>query len=301
MPDGRVDVVIGTQPSGQGHETSFAQVVAGSARRAGRGASTSSRRYRRGAGRRRLAFRPLDAPRRDGDSPRRAIDLIDKGKRIAGASSGLDAGRCHFDDGRFAFARYQSHLRFSRTGQRGGAARPAGRRSRQALRSSPTTRCTIRCFPTAPPSARSRSIPTPARSTITRYACDRRRRPLHQSADRPRPDPRRDRAGRRPGDVGTGLSRSRQRAAADRLVHGLRHAARRTCCRRSAPRSPRCCRRPIRSASRPAARAARRPAPAVMVSAILDALGEFGVRDVTMPATPYKVWQAIRDAQGRTV
>src|SRR5262249_15534307 len=27
-PEGRVDVVIGTQPSGQGHETSFAQVVA---------------------------------------------------------------------------------------------------------------------------------------------------------------------------------------------------------------------------------------------------------------------------------
>ncbi len=26
-PQGRVDVVIGTQPSGQGHETSFAQVV----------------------------------------------------------------------------------------------------------------------------------------------------------------------------------------------------------------------------------------------------------------------------------
>src|SRR5439155_13166352 len=26
-PDGHVDVVIGTQPSGQGHETSFAQVM----------------------------------------------------------------------------------------------------------------------------------------------------------------------------------------------------------------------------------------------------------------------------------
>src|SRR4029077_10240471 len=26
-PEGRVDVVIGTQPSGQGHETSFAQVI----------------------------------------------------------------------------------------------------------------------------------------------------------------------------------------------------------------------------------------------------------------------------------
>ena len=31
-PDGRVDVVIGTQPAGQGHETSFAQVVVGPAR-----------------------------------------------------------------------------------------------------------------------------------------------------------------------------------------------------------------------------------------------------------------------------
>src|SRR5260370_32974155 len=27
LPEGRIDVVIGTQPSGQGHETSFAQVV----------------------------------------------------------------------------------------------------------------------------------------------------------------------------------------------------------------------------------------------------------------------------------
>ena len=31
-PEGRVDVVIGTQPSGQGHETSFAQVVVRPAR-----------------------------------------------------------------------------------------------------------------------------------------------------------------------------------------------------------------------------------------------------------------------------
>ena len=36
----------------------------------------------------------------------------------------------------------------------------------------------------------------------------RRRRPLHQSADRPRPDPWRHRAGRRPGDVGAVLRRS---------------------------------------------------------------------------------------------
>jgi len=40
-------------------------------------------------------------------------------------------------------------------------------------------------------------------------------------------------------------------------------------------------------------------APAVMVSAILDALTELGVRDITMPATPYTVWTAIRKAKAQ--
>src|SRR6516165_2178617 len=39
------------------------------------------------------------------------------------------------------------------------------------------------------------------------------------------------------------------------------------------------------------------PALAVVVSAILDALAPLGVNDITMPATPFKVWQAIRDAR----
>jgi aerobic carbon-monoxide dehydrogenase large subunit len=40
-------------------------------------------------------------------------------------------------------------------------------------------------------------------------------------------------------------------------------------------------------------------APAVVVSAILDALGERGVRDITMPATPYAIWTAIRKAKAQ--
>jgi aerobic carbon-monoxide dehydrogenase large subunit len=39
------------------------------------------------------------------------------------------------------------------------------------------------------------------------------------------------------------------------------------------------------------------PALAVVVSAILDALAPLGVRDITMPTTPFKVWQAIREAR----
>jgi carbon-monoxide dehydrogenase large subunit len=37
-------------------------------------------------------------------------------------------------------------------------------------------------------------------------------------------------------------------------------------------------------------------APAVVISAILDALHDHGVRDIKMPATPYNVWKAIQDA-----
>jgi aerobic carbon-monoxide dehydrogenase large subunit len=39
-------------------------------------------------------------------------------------------------------------------------------------------------------------------------------------------------------------------------------------------------------------------APACVVSAIVDALSEYGVRNITMPATPYAVWKAIREARG---
>jgi len=40
------------------------------------------------------------------------------------------------------------------------------------------------------------------------------------------------------------------------------------------------------------------PALAVVINAVVNALRDFGVRDIEMPATPYRVWSAIRDAQG---
>lgn len=40
------------------------------------------------------------------------------------------------------------------------------------------------------------------------------------------------------------------------------------------------------------------PALAVIINAIVDALREYDVRDIEMPATPFRVWTAIRDAQG---
>jgi carbon-monoxide dehydrogenase large subunit len=40
-------------------------------------------------------------------------------------------------------------------------------------------------------------------------------------------------------------------------------------------------------------------APAAVVSAILDALRDYGVKDMPMPATPYAIWSAIQDAKAR--
>jgi carbon-monoxide dehydrogenase large subunit len=34
-----------------------------------------------------------------------------------------------------------------------------------------------------------------------------------------------------------------------------------------------------------------------VMNAIADALGEFGIRHLDMPATPYRVWQAIDEAK----
>jgi carbon-monoxide dehydrogenase large subunit len=50
---------------------------------------------------------------------------------------------------------------------------------------------------------------------------------------------------------------------------------------------------------RPAGEGGTTPAPAVMINAIVDALCDFGVRHVEMPATPERIWRAIRHLRQR--
>jgi len=42
-------------------------------------------------------------------------------------------------------------------------------------------------------------------------------------------------------------------------------------------------------------------APAVIVSAIVDALKPYGVLNIDMPATSYRIWQTIQDAKAKAV
>jgi carbon-monoxide dehydrogenase large subunit len=101
QPEGRVDVVIGTQPSGQGHETSFAQVISDlfsvptenvriilgdtDVVQVG-GGSHSGRSMRHAA----TVF------------SKAAVDLIAKGKAIAALAMGTTPENVSFSDGRFA-------------------------------------------------------------------------------------------------------------------------------------------------------------------------------------------------------
>jgi len=50
---------------------------------------------------------------------------------------------------------------------------------------------------------------------------------------------------------------------------------------------------------RPAGEGGTTPALAVVINAIVDALAQFGVRHVEMPATPERIWRAIREARSR--
>ena len=167
-PDGHVEVVIGTQPSGQGHETSFAQVVAdllhvpvetvniilGDTDVVKVGGGTHSGRSMRHAA---TVF------------PRRA-ELIAKGKRVAAIILETPPDEIEFNDGRFSSRDSNRSFDFLELAKE--AARPCAARQsdRTGIAVVPTTRCTIRSSPTAARSARSRSIPRPVRFDITRYA-----------------------------------------------------------------------------------------------------------------------------------
>jgi carbon-monoxide dehydrogenase large subunit len=48
---------------------------------------------------------------------------------------------------------------------------------------------------------------------------------------------------------------------------------------------------------RPGSEGGTTPALGVTINAIVDALSEFGVRHIEMPATPQKIWQATQDAR----
>ena len=135
------------------------------ARRAGRERRHHHGRHRHRQRRRRLAFRPLDAPRRDRVRARRRRSSSRGPSASPPSCSSAAPADVAFADGRFAAPRSNRSFDFLELAEAARACTLARRSRATASRPPPTTRCTSRSSPTAPPRARSRSIPRPARSS----------------------------------------------------------------------------------------------------------------------------------------
>ena len=89
------------------------------------------------------------------------------------------------------------------------------------------------------------------------------------------------------------------RPAPDRLVHGLRHAARQRLLRHHVESNP------VPTKTNPlgvkgAGEAGCVGAMPAVANALVDALSVLGIRHVEMPATPEVLWKAIHEARAKT-
>jgi aerobic carbon-monoxide dehydrogenase large subunit len=302
QPEGRVDVIIGTQPSGQGHETSFAQVVSD------------------------LLFVPPDSVRiilgdtdvvqvgggsHSGRSMRHAatvfsqaaVELIAKGKAIAALLIGTTPEQITFSDSRFTARdsnRSFDFLELAREFAREFAREAAQHRLPEALRDGiavvTDNEMHDPVFPNGTAICEVEIDPQTGEMKLTRYA----------SVD----------------DVG--------RCINPLIVHGQTHGAIAQGVGQAMTEQiyldpdsgqpltgslmdyamPRADTLPaftveiaeVLSPTNPlgikaGGEGGTTAAPAAVVSGILDALRPLGVREIAMPATPFAIWSAIQKAK----
>jgi aerobic carbon-monoxide dehydrogenase large subunit len=295
--DGRVDAVIGTQSNGQGHETSFSQVVADllhvpdesvniiygdtAVVKIG-GGSHSGRSMRHAA----TVF------------SKAAVDLIAKGKEIAAIVMGVAPNTVSFDDGRFASR--DTNLTFDFLELASEAARhklPEALKDGIAVVTDNEMHEPV--FPNGTAICEVEIDPDTGAIEITRYACiddvGRCINPLIVD-------------GQTHGAIAQGVGQamweqvyldpdSGQPLTGSFMDYGMPRADylpsfRTEIAEVLSPTNP--------LGIKAGGEGGTTAAPAVMMSAILDALSELGVRDLPMPATPHVVWRAIQEAKVQT-
>jgi carbon-monoxide dehydrogenase large subunit len=295
-PDGRVDVVIGTQPSGQGHETSFAQVVSDllavpvetvriilgdtDVVRVG-GGSHSGRSMRHAA----TVF------------SKGATELIAKGRRIAALALDAPAETVSFSDGRFAAeGRNRSFDMLELAQEATRLALPDDLKDGLAVVADNEMHDPV--FPNGCAICEVEVDPETGAVAITRYASiddvGRCINPLIVD-------------GQTHGAIVQGVGQALweqvhvdpatgQPLTGSFMDYGMPRAEgvpsfRTGIAEVLSPTNP--------LGIKAGGEGGTTAAPAVMISGIVDALRELGVRDVPMPATPYAVWRAIQEAKAR--
>ena len=295
-PERLIDVVIGTQPSGQGHETSFAQVMAdllhvpvdtvniilGDTDVVSVGGGSHSGRSMRHAA---TVF------------AKAAVDLVDKGRRIAAFALDVPVEDVRFQDGRFATPRTNRSFdlfELAREAQRADLPEPL----KGGLAVASDNEMHEPVFPNGCAACEVEVDPETGAVEITRYAAvddvGRCINPLIVH-------------GQTHGGIAQGVGQAMwERCVADPasgqplcgslMDYGLPRADALPSFETEivevlSPTNP--------LGIKAGGEGGTTPALAVMVSAIIDALKELGVDHVAMPATPFTVWQAIRAAQAK--
>jgi carbon-monoxide dehydrogenase large subunit len=296
QPEGRVDVVIGTQPTGQGHETSFAQVVADLLAvpvetvkiilgdtdivKVG-GGSHSGRSMRHAA----TVF------------SKAAVDLIAKGKRIAAAVLGTSPENVTFEDGRFGARDTNRSFDFLELAQE-AANHTFADDLKDGLAVVTDNEMHEPVFPNGCAICEVEIDPATGEIALKRYASiddvGRCINPLIVD-------------GQTHGAIVQGVGQalweqfyvdpeSGQPLTGSFMDYGMPHADQLPSFRTEiaqvlSPTNP--------LGIKAGGEGGTTGAPACIVSGILDALRPLGVTDIAMPATPYRIWQTIQDAKGR--
>ena len=292
-PHGRVEVVIGTGPSGQGHETSFAQVVGallavpvaaidvimGDTDIVSLGGGSHSGRSMRHS----ATLFAMAAP-----------ELIAKGKAVAARLLDTDVDQVSFADGRFLVPRSNRSFDFLELAKEGARLGAAGE-----IAVTTDNEMHDPVFPNGCAVCEVEVDPETGLVEITRYSVvddvGRCINPLIVH-------------GQTHGGAAQGIGEAMWEECAIDPVSGQPLSG--SFMDYGMPRSdnlPSFTSRIVEVLSptnpfgiKAGGEGGTTPALAVVISAILDALAPLGVRDLSMPATPLKVWQAIRAAQQRT-
>ena len=297
-PEGRVDVVIGTQPSGQGHETSFAQVVSDLLRvpvesvkiilgdtdvvKVG-GGSHSGRSMRHAA----TVFSIA------------AVDLIAKGKKIAAIVLGMAPADIELDDGRFSARdtnRSFDFFELARKFDREAAQRAFPPELADGLAIVTDNEMHDPVFPNGCAICEVEIDPATGEVNVLRYASvddvGRCINPLIVH-------------GQTHGAIAQGVGQamweqvylepdSGQPLTGSLMDYGMPRADTLPAFRTEiaevlSPTNP--------LGIKAGGEGGTTAAPACMISAVLDALGHEGVTDIEMPATPFNIWKALQAAK----
>jgi aerobic carbon-monoxide dehydrogenase large subunit len=293
-PDGHVDAVIGTQSNGQGHETSFSQVVADllhvpdesvhiiygdtAVVKVG-GGSHSGRSMRHAA----TVF------------SKAAVDLIGKGKAIAAIAMNTTPENVSFEDSRFG-ARDTNKTYDWFELAREAASLPLPDELKDGLAVVTDNEMHDPVFPNGTAICETEIDPATGEIAITRYACiddvGRCINPLIVD-------------GQTHGAIAQGVGQamweqmyldpdSGQPLTGSLMDYGMPRADvlpsfRTEIAEVLSPTNP--------LGIKAGGEGGTTAAPAVMMSAVLDALREVGVNDLSMPLTPDKVWTAIQQVK----